>query len=228
MSEPAVIEAVFFDLDGTLADTAPDLGGALNRVRREEGLPHVPLHQLRPVVSQGVRGLLRVGFGLQPEDPAYPALQERVLTHYEQAICAETVLFPGICELLDALEALGLPWGIITNKRARYTEPLVHALQLDERAVAVVSGDTAGVPKPAPDPMLYACRAAGVNPANCWYVGDDLRDVQAAHAANMRAVAAAWGYLGDGAPPEHWQADALAHSPMDISHLIGLDRHPGR
>lgn len=223
MSEAIVVEAVFFDLDGTLADTAPDLGGALNRVRHEEGLEPVPLHQLRPVVSQGVRGLLRVGFGLQPEDSAYPALQERVLGHYEQNICHATVLFPGIEELLGRLEALQLPWGIITNKRSRYTEPLVRAMQLDVRAVAVVSGDTAGVPKPAPEPMLHACRAAGVNPENCWYVGDDLRDIQAAHSVNMRAIAAAWGYLGDGSPPEEWHAEALAHSPADIARIIGLD-----
>jgi phosphoglycolate phosphatase len=223
MSEATVVEAVFFDLDGTLADTAPDLGGALNRVRSEEGLTPVPLHLLRPVVSQGVRGLLRVGFGLLPDDSAYPALQERVLEHYEQNICQGTVLFPGIADLLAKLEALQLPWGIITNKRSRYTEPLVRALQLDARAVAVVSGDTAGVPKPAPEPMLHACRTAGVNPKNCWYVGDDLRDVQAAHAASMRAIAAAWGYLGDGSPPEDWHAEALAHSPADIARFIGLD-----
>jgi 2-phosphoglycolate phosphatase len=218
-----VPEAIFFDLDGTLADTAPDLGGALNRVRDEEGLAPLPLLQLRPVVSQGVRGLLRVGFGLHPEDTAYPGLQERVLAHYERAICVETVLFPGVEDLLGAIEARGLPWGIITNKRSRYTEPLVRALQLDARAVTVVSGDTAGVPKPAPEPMLHACRVADVNPENCWYVGDDLRDVQAAHAANMRAIAAAWGYLGDGSPPEQWNADALAHNPTHIARLIGLD-----
>jgi N-acetyl-D-muramate 6-phosphate phosphatase len=223
MPEAAVVEAVFFDLDGTLADTAPDLGGALNRVRDEEGLPPVPLALLRPVVSQGVRGLLRVGFNLLPEDASYPALQERVLDHYAQDICHDTVLFAGIEELLDGLERRGLPWGIITNKRSLYTVPLVHALQLDTRAIAVVSGDTAGVPKPAPDPMLHACRVAGVNPEKCWYVGDDLRDIQAAHAANMRAIAAAWGYLGDGSPPEQWHADALAHNPTEIARIIGLD-----
>lgn len=216
-------EAIFFDLDGTLADTAPDLGGALNRVRHEEGLAAVPLERLRPVVSQGVRGLLRIGFGLQPDDTAYPALQERVLAHYEQNICSETTLFPGVSELLDLLEARGMAWGIITNKRSRYTEPLVQALQLDRRAAAVVSGDTAGVPKPAPEPMWHACRSAGVSSENCWYVGDDLRDIQAAHAANMRAIAAAWGYLGDGSPPEQWNADALAHSPAEIARLIGLE-----
>lgn len=215
-------EAIFFDLDGTLADTAPDLGGALNRVRAEEGLHALPLHQLRPVVSQGVRGLLRVGFGLQPEDTAYPALQERILTHYEQAICAETTLFPGISELLTLLDEQAMPWGIITNKRSRYTTPLVQALQLEQRAVAVVSGDTAGVPKPAPEPMLHACRVAGVVPENCWYVGDDLRDIQAAHAVNMRAIAAAYGYLGDGSPPELWHAEALVHSPSEIARVIGL------
>jgi N-acetyl-D-muramate 6-phosphate phosphatase len=215
-------EAVFFDLDGTLADTAPDLAGALNRVRSEDGLTSVPLHLLRPVVSQGVRGLLRVGFGLLPDDAAYPGLQERVLAHYEQNICRATVLFAGVPELLDALDAQKIPWGIITNKRSRYTDPLVRALHLDARAVAVVSGDTAGVPKPAPEPMLHACRAAGVNPENCWYVGDDLRDIQAAHAVNMRAIAAAWGYLGDGSPPEDWHAEALAHNPVEIARIIGL------
>lgn len=216
-------EAIFFDLDGTLADTAPDLGAALNHVRREEGLAPVPIPELRPVVSQGVRGLLRVGFGLQPEDSAYPALQERVLAYYEKGICLETTLFPGIAALLDTLESGGIAWGIVTNKRARYTAPLVRALRLEERAAAVVSGDTAGRPKPAPEPMLHACNAAGVAPANCWYVGDDLRDIQAAHAANMPAIAAVWGYLGDGLPPEQWQADALAHSPADIVRIIGLN-----
>lgn len=215
--------AIFFDLDGTLADTAPDLGGALNRVRGEEGLPPLPLAALRPVVSQGVRGLLRVGFALQPEDAAYAALQERVLAHYAAGICDETVLFPGVDALLEGLEVRGLPWGIITNKRARYTEPLVRALQLDRRAVTVVSGDTAAAPKPAPEPLLHACRIAGVAPQHCWYVGDDLRDIQAAHAANMPAIAAAWGYLGDGLPPEQWQADAMAHSPAEIAAIIGLN-----
>jgi 2-phosphoglycolate phosphatase len=215
-------EAVFFDLDGTLADTAPDLGGALNRVRAEEGLSAVPLAQLRPVVSQGVRGLLRVGFALQPEDAAYAELQTRVLAHYAVDICRDTTLFPGIAELLTLLEENDLPWGVITNKRSVYTDPLVDALQLSQRAVTVVSGDTAGKPKPAPEPMWHACQHAGVDPQKCWYVGDDLRDIQAAHAVNMRAIAAVWGYLGDGLPPEQWQADALAQQPGDIARIIGI------
>lgn len=215
-------EAVFFDLDGTLADTAPDLGGALNRVRIEENLSPLPLAQLRPVVSQGVRGLLRVGFNLQPEDAAYSALQDRVLLHYEQQICMGTTLFEGIAELLLQLEQHAIPWGIITNKRARYTTPLVEALALNRRAVTVVSGDTAGQPKPAPEPMQYACKAAGVQPEKCWYVGDDLRDIQAAHAVNMPAIAAAYGYLGEGSPPEQWHAEGLAYHPRDIATLIGL------
>ncbi|MBX9849073.1 MAG: HAD-IA family hydrolase [Rhodocyclaceae bacterium] len=215
-------EAIFFDLDGTLADTAPDLGGALNRVRIEDGLAPVPLERLRPVISHGVRGLLRIGFGLHPEDAPYAALQERVLSHYEQAICIETTLFPGVAELLALLDDKGLPWGIITNKRSRYTTPLVEALSLAHRAVTVVSGDTAGVPKPAPEPMLFACKVAGVEPRNCWYVGDDLRDIQAAHAVSMPAIAAAYGYLGDGSPPELWNADALVQHPAEIARVIGL------
>lgn len=213
-------EAVFFDLDGTLADTAPDLGGALNRVRIEEGLRALPLQELRPYVSQGVRGLVKIGFDLVPEDALYASLHKRVLDHYAAAICEESFLFAGIAELLDTLDAQGLPWGIITNKHARFTTPLVRALQLDRRAVVVVSGDTTAAPKPAADPMLHACAVAGVAPERCWYVGDDLRDIQAAHAANMRAIAAAYGYLGTGEPPHRWNADALVHQPQEILSVV--------
>lgn len=213
-------EAVFFDLDGTLADTAPDLGGALNRVRIEEGQDALPLVQLRPYVSQGVRGLLKAGFNLLPEDAPYPDLHKRVLEHYTAAVCVESHLFAGIRELLDALDAEGMPWGIITNKHARFTTPLVKALKLDVGAAIVVSGDTTAAPKPAPDPMLYACAKVGVNPERCWYVGDDLRDIQAAHAANMRAIAAAYGYLGTGDAPEMWRADALVSAPSEILEIV--------
>ncbi|HTH95068.1 MAG TPA: HAD-IA family hydrolase [Rhodocyclaceae bacterium] len=218
-----MFDAVFFDLDGTLADTAPDLGGALNRVRAEENLPPLPINELRHVVSQGVRGLLRIGFGLTPDDDAYKAFYPRVLTHYEQGICNESKLFGGISELLAKLDTNKSPWGIVTNKHTRYTVPLVQALALDSRAVTVVSGDSAAKPKPAPDTLLHACKLANVNPERCWYVGDDLRDIQAARAAGMRSIAAMWGYLGDGDPPEQWQADALAYAPNDVVHLIGLE-----
>lgn len=215
-----MLEAVFFDLDGTLADTAPDLAGALNRVRVEEGHAALPLDLLRPVVSQGVRGLLRVGFGLMPEDEAYRDLQERVLNHYERDICKETRLFDGIPELLAQLEAQGIRWGVITNKRSRFTLPLLSELNLDKRACCIVSGDSTTAIKPSPEPIYLACRLAAVTPANCWYVGDDRRDVEAAHAAGMPAAAAAYGYLGENPIIADWQPDAVIDHPSELLTLL--------
>lgn len=207
---------VFFDLDGTLADTAPDLGDALNALRIEEGLPPVALAKLRPHTSQGVRGLLRAGMDMLPDHPAYPAFFERVLFHYERAICRHTQLFEGMPALLAELESRGIRWGIVTNKRARYTDPLVRALQLDARACCVVSGDTAARPKPAPDPLLHACAASGVGAADCLYVGDDRRDIEAGQAAGMRTIAVRWGYLGVDDPIESWGADHIVDIPAEV------------
>jgi phosphoglycolate phosphatase len=211
-----VHEAVFFDLDGTLADTAPDLGGALNALRAERGLAALEMSVLRPHVSAGTRGMLGAGFGLKPEDAGYAPLAERFLQHYEQRLCVGTRLFSGIASLLDRLEALGIAWGIVTNKPQRFTVPLVEALGLTARSAATVSGDSAAKPKPAPDTLLLAARLAAVPPANAIYVGDDLRDIQAARAAGMRAIAAAWGYLGDGPGIAKWNADFIADHPHDI------------
>ena len=213
-------EAVFFDLDGTLADTALDLGGALNRLLAEEGRQARPLAALRPHVSGGARALLRVGFGLGPEDAAYPPMQKRFLDLYQANICNDTCLFPGMESLLTALEARGIKWGIVTNKVARYTDEVVRRLGLDQRAACVVSGDSAPRPKPAPDPLLLACQLAGVAAERCHYVGDDLRDVQAGKAAGMITVVAAWGYLGDGAPAESWGGDHIVIEPGQILDLI--------
>jgi phosphoglycolate phosphatase len=216
------LECVLFDLDGTLADTAPDLAAALNRVRQEEGLPSVGEELTRPVTSQGVRGLLRVGFGLQPEDGAYTAVAHRVLAHYEAAICRDTRLFEGMDSVIAALEARRIKWGIVTNKHARFTVPLVSALGLDRRAACVVSGDTAARPKPFPDPLLHACAVAEVSPSRTVYVGDDVRDIEAGHAAHMGTVAAAWGYLGENEPIENWGADAIVSTPGRL--LEALDK----
>lgn len=216
------LECVLFDLDGTLADTAPDLAAALNCMREEEGLAPLPGEVTRPVTSQGVRGLLRVGFALQPEDPSYPAMASRLLTHYERGICRETRLFEGIEPVLAALEDSGVKWGVVTNKHARFTVPLVAALQLDHRAACVVSGDTTARAKPYPDPLLHACAAAGVLPNHCAYVGDDLRDIQAGRAAHMTTLAAAWGYLGQEASIESWGADAIVAEPAAL--IAALDR----
>ena len=210
------IDCVLFDLDGTLADTTPDLAGALNRVRAEEGLPALPASATRPVTSQGVRGLLRVGFAISPEDAGYAVLSTRLLEHYASEICVETTLFDEIPALLDELDKRGLSWGIVTNKHSRFTIPLVSALGLSQRAACVVSGDTAARPKPAPDPLLHASRTAGVAPARAIYVGDDIRDIEAGRAAGMRTYVAAWGYLGEGGNPSEWRADAILSHPRQL------------
>lgn len=215
-------DAVFFDLDGTLADTAPDLGGALNRVRVEEGLEPLHLDALRRVTSHGVRGLLQVGFGLAPGDPHYAAHAARVLAHYSAALCVETRLFPGIAELLDLVEAHRLRWGIVTNKALRYTVPVVDGLDLLRRAASVVGGDSAPRAKPAADPLLLAAAVAGVEPARCLYVGDDARDIHAGLASGMTTVAVRYGYLGDGLPIEAWGADHTIDHPLEIAGLLGI------
>ncbi|MDQ8022771.1 MAG: HAD-IA family hydrolase [Moraxellaceae bacterium] len=213
---PASVQAVFFDLDGTLADTAPDLAGALNRVRAEDGKPAVPLEELRPYTSQGVRGLIGAAYGWTSDHADYPAIADRMLAHYAANICEQSRLFSGVPELLDALEERRLAWGIVTNKHARFTQPLVRALALDVRARSIVSGDTAALPKPAPDPLLHAARESGVAPTASLYIGDDPRDVEAARAAGMRSLAVTWGYHGAGLPPEEWGADGVVHHPREV------------
>ena len=215
-----MIEAVLFDLDGTLADTAPDLCGALNRLLGEEGLKPLALAQLRPHVSNGARGLIGAGFGLTPQDAGYPRLQQRFLALYEQHICVDSRLFDGMTELLGDIETAKLRWGIVTNKPEKYTRKVVAGLNLEQRAACVVSGDSTPNPKPHPEPLLLACRLAGVNPQHTLYIGDDLRDVQAGHAAGIRTIAAAWGYLGDGLPIEQWKADGIVVHPTDVLRLI--------
>jgi N-acetyl-D-muramate 6-phosphate phosphatase len=215
------IRAVLFDLDGTLADTAPDLAGALNRLLDERGREAVALERARPVTSSGARGMLRVGFGIDRQHADYEPLRTRFLDLYAENLCRETRLFDGIGDLLAAIERRGLPWGIVTNKAERFTFPLLAALGLAARTACVVGGDTTGHVKPHPDPLLYAARALGLAPAGCLYVGDDLRDVQAARAAGMPVLAAAYGYLGDEGDPAAWGADAVIAHPLET--LIHLD-----
>jgi N-acetyl-D-muramate 6-phosphate phosphatase len=208
--------AVLFDLDGTLADTAPDLARALNRVRAADGLAPLPLEITRSYTSSGARGLLKVGFGLEPGDERYEALKSQFLEFYAAGICIETRLFDGMAELLDRLDRERLPWGVVTNKAERFTLPLLQRLRLGGRAACVVGGDTAARAKPHPDPLLHAAAALRLPPSACVYVGDDLRDVQAARAAGMRVIAAKYGYLGDGGPIESWQADAIIEHPRQV------------
>ena len=210
--------AILFDLDGTLADTAPDLAAAMNRVRTDRGLEPTPYEVLRPVASAGARGLIGASFDMKPGDDGYDELRVAFLDTYEAAIAVHTGLFDGIPALLAGLEERGLAWGIVTNKAARFTDLLVPKIGLGH-ASCVISGDTTPHSKPHPAPLLEAATRLGLIPAQCWYVGDDLRDVQAGRAAGMATVAAAWGYCGH-AEPATWDADSLADTPLEVLDLI--------
>ena len=211
-----MIRCVLFDLDGTLADTAPDLAGALNKMRADRGLEPMPLEPLRRMASSGARGLVGVGFGLKPGDPAYEEHKTEFLTNYQSALYVHSRLFDGIDTLLSSLEGRGLAWGVVTNKASRFTDPLTHLIGFTGRAACVVSGDTTPHAKPHPAPLLHAAELCKVDPAQCLYIGDDLRDVQAGRAAGMKTLAVTWGYLGDGEPVHEWGADAVIAAPADV------------
>ena len=213
-------QAVLFDLDGTLADTAPDLAAAVNKMRHERGLEMVPLDDLRPLASAGAHGLIGGAFGIGPEHPDYPAMRDEFLANYEADLCIETTLFQGIDAVLDELDARGVRWCIVTNKVARLTEPLVALLGLDLRAGCVVSGDTTPHSKPHPAPLLHAARELDLAPERIVYVGDDLRDVQAGFAAGMVTVAAAYGYCGNDIPPTQWHAQHVVRSTAELQKLL--------
>ncbi|MFZ2268660.1 MAG: HAD-IA family hydrolase [Azonexus sp.] len=215
-----MFEAVLFDLDGTLADTAPDLGGAANQLLQEEGLPPAALAYLRPYASQGVRGLLKAGFGIDQTHVDYPRLFDRFLDLYAARICEDSRLFEGIPELLDALEGMGLRWGIVTNKRMRFTDPLVELLELSPRTRCVVSGDTTAEAKPSPLPVLHACQLLACAPQRTLYVGDDRRDIEAGRAAGCLTVAVTYGYLGDSGPLTAWGADLIIDHPAELAAFL--------
>ncbi|MDO5653399.1 MAG: phosphoglycolate phosphatase [Brachymonas sp.] len=215
------IEAVLFDLDGTLVDSAPDLGAAADQMRIRRGLPSLPYASYRTVASSGARGLLGVAFGMAPDHADYADYCREFLANYEQRLLQETRTFAGVAALLQALVQQGLQWGIVTNKAARFAEPIARGLADLQGAGVVISGDTLAHAKPHPAPLLEAAHRMGVAPERCLYVGDDLRDMQAARAAHMPGMAALWGYLG-GAPVEEWNADALAQQPHDV--LVWLEQ----
>jgi phosphoglycolate phosphatase len=215
------ITAVLFDLDGTLVDTAPDLGYALNLQRQRHGLPPLADEVIRPQASHGARGLLEIGFDLQPDDRRFASLREEFLQLYADNICRYSRPFPGILELLAELEARGLKWGVVTNKPAAFTEPLMSILDLAERAACIVSGDTCPQPKPHPAPMLAAAELCGADPAQCLYLGDAERDIQAARAAAMPALVAAWGYIGSADQPHTWGAHGQIRHPREtLDYLV--------
>ncbi len=214
-----MIQTVLFDLDGTLADTAPDLGFALNTMRATRGLAPLAIAAMRAYASLGARGLLSIGFGLAPGDDQYDAMRDEFLEAYALNLCRDTRLFPGMGELLAGLEERGLRWGVVTNKAERFALPLIASLNLAGRAACVIGGDTTGKIKPDPAPLLAACRAIKATPLECAYVGDDLRDVQAGRAAGMKTVAVRYGYL-NGSDPNTWEADTLIDQPMDLLQVL--------
>lgn len=210
--------AVLFDLDGTLADTAPDLAAAVNLMRSKRQLLPSPYLSLRPFASAGARGLLKAGFDVAPEHPEYDAMRVEFLENYVNNIADQSQLFPNVQSLLKGLEELGIVWGVVTNKAARLTDLLIPLIGL-QNAACIISGDTTAHPKPHPAPLLEAARRIKIKPQNCWYVGDDLRDIQAGSAADMYTVAAAWGYCG-AIEPTHWNAGGIVDSPLELLELI--------
>ncbi|NKF22677.1 phosphoglycolate phosphatase [Solimonas marina] len=210
-------KVVLFDLDGTLVDTAPDLGHAANLIRAERGLPPLPLADYRPVASAGARGLLGKALGITMDDPEFPALRAQFLDRYRDNLTRESRLFDGMEALLAAIGARGARWGIVTNKPSALTGPLLDGLQLTARSAVSISADEVARAKPAPDALLHACERLAVAGHDCWYVGDDKRDITAGRAAGMHTIAADWGYLGADEPIDEWGADRIAESPQQIA-----------
>ena len=215
MNRPDAPLAVLFDLDGTLLDTAPDMSAALNALRRLEGLAPLPFEAIRPHVSHGAARLVEVGFGCRAGE-RFESLRQRYLQLYRNDLAAGTRLFDGLGEVLAELEARRIPWGVVTNKPARFTLPLMDALGLDARAACIVSGDTCPFPKPHPGPLLTAAELAGVAPQECIYLGDAERDVEAAVAAGMEVLIANYGYLGEDDRPEEWGAHGRIDTPQEL------------
>jgi len=215
-----MIRAVLFDLDGTLVDTAPDLGFALNLQRGVHGLPPLPFEAIRSQASHGARGLLNLGFGITPEDSGFNPMRQEFLQLYADNLCRHSRLFDGMNDVLKELESRKLPWGVVTNKPARFTEPLLSLLDLAERAACIVSGDTCPEPKPHPGPLLHASNQIGLTVENCLYVGDAERDIEAARNASMPCIVAHYGYLAETDQPDTWGALGLVSSPEEILNYL--------
>ena len=217
-------QGVFFDLDGTLADTAPDLVAATNKLLLARNLDPKPYEFLRPYASAGARGLLEGAFGISTDHPDFITLRDEFFSNYEKALLVESTLFKDIDYLLDQMDQAKLPWGIVTNKSQRFTNPLVELMGLHERSASTVSGDTTPHSKPHPEPILHAAKLANIDPTKSLYVGDDIRDVIAGKAAGMKTVAAAYGYCGCKEPPEAWGADYLINTPLELVKIIFPNR----
>lgn len=219
MSTDFKLSCVLFDLDGTLVDTAPDLISCLNKALNAHGFETVAPDLIKPFISYGAAAMINASRPLS-DDELKADILETMLNLYQNNIAEHTVFFSGIVDILNAIEAQGLKWGVVTNKRERFTNPLMDALKLTDRAACIVSGDTTANPKPHSDPMLEACKQAGVNPRECVYIGDALHDITAGKSVEMKTLAALYGYIKPGDTPESWGADALIESPDQISTWI--------
>jgi len=213
-------KGVFFDLDGTLADTAPDLVAAANQLLIARNLSPKQYEVLRPRASAGARGLIAGAFGINTDHPDFISLRDEFFANYEKALLVDSVLFEGMDHVLNQLDAAKLPWGIVTNKSERFSNPLTDLMGLRQRAVSTVSGDTTPYSKPHPEPILHAARLANIDPSSSVYVGDDIRDIVAGKAAGMKTIAAAYGYCGCEEPPEAWGADYLVRHPKELLEII--------
>lgn len=217
------IQAVLFDLDGTLIDSAPDLGAAVDQMRVSRGMPSLPLDHYRPLAGSGARGMLALGFGLTPADSQFEDMREEFFRNYEQCMTQRTYAFDGVAEMIANLCQASLLWGVVTNKSARFAEPLTRGMPLFDTAGTVISGDTTPHAKPHPEPLLEAARRLGVDPTRCIYVGDDERDIVAGLAAGMGTVAADYGYMGEKADSGTWGAHARIKSPHELLQLLAKD-----
>ncbi|MEK7344925.1 MAG: HAD-IA family hydrolase [Pseudomonadota bacterium] len=210
------VEAVLFDLDGTLIDSAPDLGAAVDKMRTDRGLSSLPLENYRHMAGAGARGMIGIAFGVTPEHPDFEAMKEEFFVNYENCLTERTRIFDGVADMISALVTQGMPWGVVTNKSSRFTDPLTSATALFSTAGAIVSGNTTPHAKPHPEPLFEAARRLSVNPARCVYVGDDERDIVAGLAAGMVTVAATYGYLGSQTDISRWNAHLHIDSPLDL------------
>lgn len=221
--EPGQVRAVLFDLDGTLIDSAPDLGAAVDQMRVTRGLPPLPLDAYRPVAGAGARGMLSVAFGMGVDHPDFPVMREEFFSNYEGCIHDQTQVFDGVVPVIQALRMRAIPWGVVTNKMHRFTSLITARMPLFADAGVIVSGDTTPFLKPHPASLLEAAHRLDVPPQHCIYVGDDERDIQAGKAAGMKTVAAMYGYLGAQSQPEEWGADKLIRTPGELLTWLGLD-----
>ena len=211
-----MISSVFFDLDGTLADTAPDLAAALNQILHEQGKPTLPMESIRPSVSLGGNAMVKLAFSIEEDDPEFDGLRIRFLDIYQQRLHQDTQVFPGIDAVLDYLEGKNMTWGVVTNKPEWLTNPVMDQLKLTQRAACIISGDTTEYSKPHPGSMLHACEVAQCDPETSLYVGDALRDIEAGRAAGMKTLTADYGYIANNENPDDWNADGKISKPEEI------------